>query len=314
MADPAALVGRPHDRSRGRFDCLAGQGWGPPRRAAQRRRGSGTGLLRAGGERPTVTDADLVAGRIDPDVGFEALGSLDLDAAQRALATLGLGSPESAAVDVLRVVDAAMVGAVRAVTVERGVDPSRLALVAFGGAGPLHACAMADALGMAAVIVPPRAGVLSAVGVLTGPEAHDLVRSRPDPRDHRDLGIALERLAAEAATGLGAGSGTIDVRTAVDVRYEGQSHELTVPTPADFAAEHRRRNGYDRPGVGVEVMAMRAEARRPAPLTPVGLPVEPRVGAFGPAVLTEKDTTIRVPSGWTAQPTDSGTLVIERTS
>ena len=102
-----------------------------------------------GGTRPTVTDANLVAGHIDPSVGFEALGELDLDAARAALGSLGIGAPEAAADDVLRVVDAAMVGAVRAVTVERGVDPAGLALVAFGGAGPLHACSMADELGMA---------------------------------------------------------------------------------------------------------------------------------------------------------------------
>ena len=82
------------------------------------------------------------------------------------------------------VVDATMAQALRAVSVERGVDPRGLALVAFGGAGPLHACALADALGMAAVIVPARAGVLSAVGLLAAPAQRDLVRSWPTPLDH----------------------------------------------------------------------------------------------------------------------------------
>jgi N-methylhydantoinase A/oxoprolinase/acetone carboxylase beta subunit len=267
-----------------------------------------------GGDQPTVTDADLVAGRIDPGVGFEALGTLDLEASRTALATLGLGSPESAAADVLAVVDAAMVGALRAVSVERGVDPAGLALVAFGGAGPLHACALADALGMAAVVVPPRAGVLSAVGVLTGPEAHDMVRSRVDPADHTDLGVALERLGEEARTALGPGAGEVEVRTAVDARYAGQSHELTVPDPAHFADEHRRRNGYDRPGVTIEVTAMRAGARRSAPLAPADLPVDPRSAVTGPVVVTEGDTTILVPDGWSGRPHPTGALVLERRS
>ena len=110
-----------------------------------------------GGTEPTVTDADLVLGRIPADATFGDLGALDHAAARSALEKAGL-----TAEGVVDVVDAAMERAVRLVTVERGVDPSSLALVAFGGAGPLHACAVAAALGMAAVVVPPRAGVLSA--------------------------------------------------------------------------------------------------------------------------------------------------------
>ena len=117
-----------------------------------------------GGRRPTVTDADLVLGRIPADATLGDLGRLDVDAARAALDAAGVSAE-----GVVAVVDAAMERAVRAVTVERGVDPSELALVAFGGAGPLHACAVAEALGMAAVVVPPRAGVLSAVGLLCSP-------------------------------------------------------------------------------------------------------------------------------------------------
>src|ERR1051325_4345343 len=122
--------------------------------------------------KPTVTDADLVAGRIPPGAAFPGLGQLDRDAAERALAAAGVTAD-----GVLAVVDAAMVQAVRAVTIERGVDPRTLALVAFGGAGPLHACEIAAQLGMPAVVVPPRAGVLSAVGLLASPRQVDLVRS-----------------------------------------------------------------------------------------------------------------------------------------
>ena len=125
-----------------------------------------------GGLEPTVTDANLVLGRIPAGTSLPGLGPLDVAAASAALARAGVD-----AAGVLVVVNAAMEQALRSVTVERGVDPRQLALVAFGGAGPMHACALADALGMPAVIVPGRAGVLSAVGVMAAPQQRDLVRS-----------------------------------------------------------------------------------------------------------------------------------------
>ena len=146
---------------------------------------------------------------------------------------------------VIAVVEAAMELALRSVSVARGVDPRRLALVAFGGAGPMHACGLADALGMAAVIIPPRAGVLSAVGLLCAPRQHDLVRSWPTPTDHGGITEALAELAAACTAAVG-GHGP-ELETAVDCRYAGQSHEITVPSVDAFADEHWRRNGYDRP-------------------------------------------------------------------
>src|SRR5205807_5061125 len=181
-----------------------------------------------GGTEPTVTAADLVLGRIPQDATFGDLGALDVDAAQRALE-----DADVTAEGVVDVADAAMERAVRLVTVERGVDPSGLALVAFGGAGPLHACAIADALNMAAVVVPPRAGVLSAVGLLTSPRQRELVRSWPTPGDRADLGEALEKLAAEAGSLVGDDDG-VEVTVALDCRYAGQSHELTVDDVAAF--------------------------------------------------------------------------------
>src|SRR5205085_8445474 len=133
------------------------------------------------------------------DATFGDLGALDVGAAERALEKGGVTGD-----GVVAVVDAAMERAVRLVTVERGVDPSGLALVAFGGAGPLHACAIADALDMAAGVVPPRAGVLSAVGLLTSPRQRELVRSWPTPGQRAGLAEALEKLAAEP-TPAGAG-------------------------------------------------------------------------------------------------------------
>src|SRR5438876_2478568 len=190
---------------------------------------------RGGGE-PTVTDADLVLGRIRGDAAFPGLGRLDVGAARRVLDRAGVD-----AAGVGEVVDAAMEQAVRVVSVARGVDPTGLALVAFGGAGPLHACAIAGALGMAAVVVPPRAGVLSAVGLLCSPRQRELVRSWPVPSVHDELDRALAALAAEARAAVGAGA---EVETAVDCRYAGQSHELTVRSIGEFADEHRSRNGY----------------------------------------------------------------------
>ena len=142
-----------------------------------------------GGTEPTVTDANLVAGRIPADAELPGIGPLDLAAAEEALRVAGTD-----ATGVIEVVDAAMEQALRAVSVARGVDPTELALVAFGGAGPLHACALADALGMPAVIVPPRAGVFSAVGLLAAPAPArprpDLARPRRPRRARRHAGRA----------------------------------------------------------------------------------------------------------------------------
>src|SRR5205823_6405854 len=144
-----------------------------------------------GGTAPTVTDADLVLGRIPADAAFPGLDHLNAKAAAAALESAG-----TPADGVVAVVDAAMERAIRVVTVERGVDPRSLALVAFGGAGPLHACALAEALSMPAVIVPPRAGVLSAVGLLCSPRQRELVRSWPTPSQHDGVSGAPEALGA----------------------------------------------------------------------------------------------------------------------
>jgi N-methylhydantoinase A/oxoprolinase/acetone carboxylase beta subunit len=266
-----------------------------------------------GGDRPTVTDADLVAGRIPAEAAFGGL-ALDRAAAEAALADAGLTAD-----GVLAVVDANMERALRAVSVERGVDPRGLALVAFGGAGPLHACALADALGMPAVVVPARAGVLSAVGLLTAPRRRDLVRSWPTPDDRDGLDAALAALADEARSLVGGGEVTaeVTVETAVDCRYRGQSHELTVPTVATFHDEHRRRNGYARRDDPVEVIALRAVASRPPALAGDDLPAPARLPGgpvAGPAVIAEPDCTIWVADGWRAEAGAGGALVLRRGS
>ncbi|MCU0309356.1 MAG: hydantoinase/oxoprolinase family protein [Acidimicrobiales bacterium] len=282
-----------------------------------------------GGTRPTVTDADLALGRIPPDLAFPGLGTLDLVAATAAQAAAGV-TPEG----VVAVVDAAMEEAIRVVSVERGVDPRGLALVAFGGAGPLHACALADALDMAAVIVPARAGVLSAVGILGAPLQVDLVRSVPDPLDHAAARAAADELVAEAQRRLLAqapalpapehheiAGGLVEVTavehrvhtdTAFDCRYAGQSHELAVRHPGRFHREHRLRNGYERSDHPVEIVAVRARAWLPSPVDVGALGTVEREPAVGPVVIAEEDCTIWVPEGWTAEPGAGGALVLRR--
>ena len=282
-----------------------------------------------GGDRPTVTDANLVAGHIPPEAAF---GGLTLDRAAAAAAHEAAGVT---AEGVLAVVDANMERALRAVSVERGVDPRGLALVAFGGAGPLHACALAEALGMPTVIVPARAGVLSAVGLLTAPRRRDLVRSWPTPGDHTGLDAARAELADRARALVAAPSGRgderddmIEVATALDCRYRGQSHELTVEDLAAFHDEHRRRNGYARPDAPVEVVALRATATRPPVVDAEALPAPERLAerpergtddahqppeVVGPAVIAEPDCTVWVAEGWVARAGAAGALVLRRT-
>ena len=303
-----------------------------------------------GGEQPTVTDANLVAGRIPAAAAFGGL-RLDRDAAATALARAGVSAE-----GVLAVVDANMERALRSVSVERGVDARELALVAFGGAGPLHACALAEALDMPAIVVPARAGVLSAVGLLTAPRRRDLVRSWASPSDHTGLAEALHALADQAralvatdpdtALGVADSDGVADARgvdgpadptgrdrdavgpraaetggdvtvtTALDCRYRGQSHELTVPSIAAFHDEHRRRNGYSRPDDPVEVVAIRATASRPPAVDAEALPTPSRLDGrqvVGPAVVAEADCTIWVADGWTAAEGAAGAIVVRRT-
>lgn len=256
-----------------------------------------------GGTDATVTDANLVAGRIPPGSGLPGLGALDVDAARAALDRVGV-----AAGDVIAVVNAAMEQALRAVSVERGVDPTVLALVAFGGAGPLHACDLADALGITTVIVPARAGVLSAVGLVTAPARRDLVRTWPTPAEHEGLEAAAATLADEVRALVAADA---VVTTLVDCRYTGQSHELSVRDVASFHAEHERRNGYARVGAPVEVVAVRATALGVAP-TRLPDAAGGRAAVRGPVVVAEEDCTIWVADGWAGEPGAGGALVLQR--
>ena len=238
-----------------------------------------------GGVDPTVTDANLALGRITESLA----GSLQVrpDAAVAALARLGgrLGlDPVETALGMVEVVEAHMERAIRAVSVEEGADPRSAVLVAFGGAGGLHASALARRLEMAGVVVPPYAGVFSALGLLLSPPRQDAARSvllTPAQADLLDRGVS--DVAAEVVGRLTERSGSPPVRveTSVDVRYLGQSHETTVPYRAGegwevlaerFHRAHAARNGFSRPDDPIEAVTVRAAAVGQAALSWERLP------------------------------------------
>jgi N-methylhydantoinase A len=223
-----------------------------------------------GGTEPTVTDAHCALGHLDPD---RQLGSgdngglrLDINAATEAIGAL----PESAgaAPGILAVVRATMARALRKVSTERGVDPAGLALVAYGGAGPLHATALARELGCRAVVVPPAPGVLSALGLLLAPPRYEASRTvmAPVEEDLTDTWAALEDQARQELHRQGV-RGEITVSRVADARYAGQSHELriTVAADADLAGllhrAHQQAYGYAMPEERVLVVTLRVVVR-----------------------------------------------------
>ncbi|MDJ0952209.1 MAG: hydantoinase/oxoprolinase family protein [Acidimicrobiia bacterium] len=225
-----------------------------------------------GGTEPAVTDANVALGRIDPQ-GMLA-GSLPIraDLAAAALDTVGGGlglSTTDTARGIVTVVEEVMAGAIRTVSIEQGADPRQGYLVAFGGAGGLHATALARRLDMAGVIVPPHAGVFSALGLLLSPPRADAAQS-VRIENEAELDAEIAAVVAAAAQRLETGGSQPESTAAfVDVRYRGQSHETTVPYAAGegweallarFHATHRERNGFARPDDPVEVVTVRAES------------------------------------------------------
>jgi N-methylhydantoinase A len=235
-----------------------------------------------GGEQATVTDAQLVLGRLDPGRPLGGRPALDREAAVRAI-TAAIAEPlhldlEAAAQGILRVADASMERAIRVVSVERGRDPRDYALLAFGGGGPLHAASLAARLGMHRVLVPAAAGVLSALGLLLSDLLHDEVQSllvRLDELDSVALAGACDALAARGRQRLvrdGVAEDAMRFDFSVDLRYQGQSHEITLALPrsagspdlatlqAAFHAEHERVCGHASPGEPVELVNLRVRA------------------------------------------------------
>ncbi len=298
------------------------------------------------GTLPTVSDANLALGRLRHDV---PLGGTVLPDLARARAALGaLGEPEAVAAAVVEVANATMARALRRVSLERGYDPARFTLVAFGGAGPLHACELAAELGVACVLIPAHAGVLSAIGIATAPEAIERGQGLLLKLDEgalepvRQAAAALEvQTVAELRA---AGGEPVALGWAADARYAGQAHELRTaierPAPeaiADaFHAAHEREYGFAARERPVELVALRCRAQGLARAWPDtsyvpdgeaggtapillagGTPAihVPRAalaeGATidGPAVVTQPDATCYIPPGWCATSDAAGNLL-----
>jgi N-methylhydantoinase A len=250
-----------------------------------------------GGTLPTVTDANLVLGRLRADAFLGGRMRLDSDAARAALADLGrslglradteAGLAEQAARGVIEVVNEHMARALRVISVQRGIDPTGAWLCCFGGAGGLHVCALAEALGMTRGLVPERAGVLSALGMLTAPPGRLLTRAwlgLLSGRSDAEVEAALAALAADGAAALaaeGLAVATLVRADSLDLRYRGQSYTLNLPwtgvaaTAAAFRALHRARYGHDL-DLPVELVNLRVRLTAPgrAPALPM-VPADP---------------------------------------
>ncbi len=293
------------------------------------------------GERATVTDAHVVLGRIAADQLAGGSMTLDVDraraAVERVAEPLGL-SVEEAAAGILSVANATMSRAVRVVSVERGHDPRDFALVAFGGCGGLHACEMAEDLGIGTVLVPKLAGALSALGMLLAERVRDYAAGALGQKGLEQLFEGLEERARTEMP-------RAKLERSADLRYRGQSHELTVPwgragAARRFHALHEKTYGYANEGREVEVVTVRVRARvavkRPALVEPMvmerGVLGKRRVyagGRFaatlvygrgqvggswmkGPALVVDYGSTTLVPPGWRMKRDGAGTLVLER--
>jgi len=255
----------------------------------------GPACYRRGGLRPTVTDADVALGMIDPATFAGGTITLNPDLARAALAAavgdpLGL-SPETAAYAVHEMICENMASAARVHAVERGAAITEHTLIAFGGAAPLHAARVAEKIGVARVIVPPNAGVGSAVGFLAAPISYELVKSRHMRLDDFDFAGASALLAemAQAARTLvepGARGAPTTERRLAYMRYVGQGHEITVPLPvrdlnaddaaalrADFEREYSVLFRRPIPGAAIEALSwsvlISTPARRPEAMAAV---------------------------------------------
>jgi N-methylhydantoinase A len=307
-----------------------------------------------GGTRATVTDAHVVLGHLPAAL---LGGRMHLDAAAAAEVVrrevaepLGLGLHEAAR-GILAVVDSNMVGALRVVSVERGHDPRDFTLVPFGGAGPLHGCALAEMIGIGQVLVPPAPGVLCAQGLLSADLRAEFSRSvLPGQADVAAIDAGFAALAEEAEAWFAEEGVPPEARGTAPVvlmRYAGQGGELPVPwrgasAPGDFAAAHRALYGFDLPQGRAEIVTLRLEAvgALPTPQTtalPPGKGLAPygtqlvhfesgdaQAGLYdraalghgdvlrGPAILTQLDATTLLPPGWSAEALAFGALLLRR--
>ena len=302
-----------------------------------------------GGTDPTVTDANLVLGYLGQQLGGEL--SLDSSTARTVLADLSaaatLENEVEAARGVCRVANERMARAIRAVTVERGHDVRNFALVAFGGAGPMHAAFLAESLGIDTIRVPRANGVLSALGLLAADEHHDASRTYRQQfanTDPGEIGACYADLTDQALAAV-SDPDRASIRKRADVRYTGQSYELTVDVPGTFDPEsvetrfhalHDRIRGYRRDDEAVELVNLRVTATVPSSTPNIsheGNKTEPGTvrdayfdGEFvrtpvydrdtlpagatfdGPAIFEGGESTVVVPPGWHASVDTRGTL------
>jgi N-methylhydantoinase A len=282
-----------------------------------------------GGERATVTDANLLLGRLPADTALAGGLTLDRAAAERAVAAiageLGLDTLACAA-GIVRVAEAEMLRALRVMSVERGIDPRAYALMPFGGAGPLHACALAEELGIERIVCPRASGVLCALGLAAAAPRRDVSRTvmlRGAALHAEAVAHTRAELLAQAGAGDGAGAGGRD-RTVYEMRYRGQSHELPVESRAtdpeilreEFAHAHEQRYGYRDDRSEVELVTIRASvwgATPPLSLRGAGGEAQ-RAPIAGPAVHPLPEATLYVPAGWSGEADAWGTIHLRRDS
>ena len=300
-----------------------------------------------GGTEPTVTDANLLLGNLAGDSELAGGVALDADAAERAVAQLGrsLGLDASAtAAGILRVANQEMVRALRVVTVERGVDPRGFALLPFGGAGPMHAAAVAAELGIETILCPRAGGVLSALGLCASERRRDTARTVM----LSGSGLTAERIADEVGAMVaeaGAGLSGAEARVVYQLRYAGQAFELPVPGAVDpdpaelvegFERAHEERYGHrdpegevvlvdialalvvpgptSRPAAAAETQPERSTRRVHFGGQWIDTPVlrgEPAAGseAEGPLVFELPEATFVLPPGWHTSVDEHGTLI-----
>jgi N-methylhydantoinase A len=303
-----------------------------------------------GGEEPTVTDANLALGYLDARSPLAGGVELDRDAADAALGRLGseLGLDELATAEgIVRVANQEMARALRVVTVERGVDPRRFALMPFGGAGPMHAAALAGELGIERILCPRASGVLSALGLVASERRRDTARtvmlSGEDLRPER-IAAAVAALRETIEEGLEGA----EAEATYELRYRGQAFELAIAGPAEpdpaelraaFEAEHERRYGHRNPDAEIELVNIGLSLTVPGPeiepraatggratrarrgahfggrwLEAEVLRGEPEAGSAvrGPSILELPEATLVLPPAWTAVVDDHGTVVATR--
>ncbi|MCW3028422.1 MAG: hypothetical protein JWN81_1633 [Solirubrobacterales bacterium] len=306
-----------------------------------------------GGLLPTVTDANLLLGRLLEDSPLAGEVELDREAAERAVSTLAaeleLDLP-ACAEGIVRVAESEMLGALRVMTVERGIDPRGFALMPFGGAGPLHAAALADELGVRRILCPRVSGVLCALGLAAAAPRRDVSRTvmlAGDALSSERLAREREALIAEACEALGAGPSRVRVRH--ELRYRGQSFELPVeeagaPDPdilrEEFARAHELRYGYRDDSAEVELVTVRVSVWGASPALRTGAShsgAAPRgefrsmvIGAEmletevlrgelapgtrlqGPALCAMPEATLLVAPGWAGEVDAHGTARLRR--